>query len=191
MYTVINFFACQSGHLLKVSIIYFSFGSKVVSEKSGIIYNNQMDDFSQPNRLNSFGLPEGPNNFVVPGNRPQSSTSPIIMLNGSTNAVIIGASGGSIITTATLMSTINHLFFGYPINEAIELGRIHHQWLPNVVRYEDQFPANFCQELLNRNHMLELSSGLAVVQGITQLAPPNGTIFAHSDSRKGGRSAGY
>ena len=60
------------------------------------------------------GLPEGPNNFVVAGNRPQSSTSPIIMLNASTNAVIIGASGGSLITTATLMSTINHLFLGFP-----------------------------------------------------------------------------
>ena len=129
-----------------------------------------MDDFSQPNRSNSFGLPEGPNNFVVAGNRPQSSISPIIMLNGSTNAVIIGASGGSIITTATLMSTINHLFFGLPINEAIESGRIHHQWLPNVVRYDNDFPANFCQELLDRNHMLEQTSVLAVDQGITQAA---------------------
>ena len=92
------------------------------------------------------------------------------MLNGSTNVVIIGASGGSIITTATLMSTINHLFFGLPINEAIESGRIHHQRLPNVVRYDNDFPANFCQELLDRNHILEQTSVLAVDQGITQAA---------------------
>lgn len=169
----------------------YSFGSKVVSETSGIIFNDEMDDFSQPNRSNSFGLPPGPNNFIEPGKRPQSSTSPIIMLNGSTNAVIIGASGGSIITTATLISTINHLFFGYPIKEAIELPRIHHQWLPNVVRYEEEFSETILQELRDRNHELELAGGLAVVQGITQLAPPNGTIFAHSDSRKGGKSAGY
>ena len=146
-----------------------------------------MDDFSQPNRSNSFGLPEGPNNFVVPGNRPQSSTSPIIMLNGSTNAVIIGASGGSIITTATLLSTINLLFFGYPISEAIDEPRIHHQWLPNVVRYEEGF--RFLEALMSRNHVLEEASSLAVVQGITQLL--NGTIFAHSDPRKGGTAFGY
>ena len=113
------------------------------------------------------------------------------MLNGSTNAVIIGASGGSIITTATLLSTVNHLFFGYRIDEAIELPRIHHQWLPNVVRYEADFPATFRQELEDRNHVLESTNVLAVVQGITELPPPNGTIFAHSDSRKGSKSAGY
>ena len=108
-----------------------SFGSKV--------------DFSQPNQSNSFGLPEGPNNFVLAGNRPQLSTSLIMMLNASTNVVIIGASGGSIITTVTLMSTINHLFFGLPINEAKELRDIQHQWLSNVVRYTDDFSANVHQ----------------------------------------------
>ena len=104
-------------------------------------------DFSQPNQSNSFGLPEGPNNFVLAGNRPQLSTSQtlIMMLNESTNVVIISASGGSIITTATLMCTINHLFFGFPINEAIELCHIQHQWLSNVVRYTDDFLANVHQ----------------------------------------------
>ena len=150
-----------------------------------------MDDFSQPNRSNSYDLPEGPNNFIVPGKRPQSSLSPIIMLNGSTNAVIIGAAGGSLSPTATLLSTINHLYFGYPINEAIELPRIHHQWLPNVVTHEANFPTTFLQELKDRNHQLKVEDKLSIVQGITQLAPPNRIILAHSDSRKGGESAGY
>ena len=171
----------------------YSFGSKVVSERSGIIFNNQMDDFTQPRRLNISGLPEGRNNFILPGNRPRSSATPTIMLNGSTNAVIIGASGGTKIITATLISTINHLFFGYPIDEAIESPRIHHQWCPNILEYEPNFSASIRRELENRNHVLKVvdPSESGVVQGITQAVPSDGTIFAHSDSRKGGRSAGY
>ena len=168
----------------------FSFGSKVVSESSGIILNDEMDDFSQPNRSNGFGLPEGPHNFIQPGKRPQSSTSPIIMLNESASALVIGASGGSIITTATLLSAINHLFFEYPISEAIEYPRIHHQWLPNVVRYETKFPTDYLNALRQRNHNLSEVHNLAVVQGIAQ-ATSNGTIFAHCDSRKGGTPDGY
>lgn len=149
-----------------------------------------MDDFSQPNRSNAFGLPEGPHNYIKPGKRPQSSTTPIIMLNGSANAVVIGASGGSIITTATLLSTINHLFFNYEIDEAIEYPRIHHQWLPNVVEYEPKFPEKYLEALRARNHSLNETGVLAVVQGITQ-AMTNGTIYAHCDSRKGGTPDGY
>lgn len=169
----------------------YSFGSNIVSEKSGIIFNNQMDDFLQPNCSNSFDLPEGPNNFIEPGKRPQSSLCPIIMLNGSTNAVVIGAAGGSLSSTATLLSIINHLFFGYSIEESIELPRLHHQWLPNVVTHEENFSTTFLQELKDRNHELIIEDKLSIVQGITQLAPPNGTILAHSDSRKGGKTAGY
>ena len=167
----------------------FSFGSKVVSESSGIILNNEMDDFSQPNRSNGFELPEGPHNYIEPGKRPQSSTTPIIMLNESESALVIGASGGSIITTATLLSAINHLLFNLSISEAIEFPRIHHQWLPNVVEYENHFPVKYLDALRNRNHELKNVTGLAVVQGITQVTPD--VIFAHCDSRKGGTPDGY
>jgi len=159
---------------------------------NGIIFNDEMDDFSQPNRSNGFGLPEGPDNYIEPGKRPQSSTAPTIILNGSSNAVIIGASGGSIITTATLLSSINHLFFGDDIAEAIEMPRIHHQWLPNVVQHEANFSSEYLQYLQSLHHNIDPnpSSGLAVVQGITRSAP-GGLIHAHCDSRKGGLPDGY
>ena len=152
-----------------------------------------MDDFSQPGRSNMFGFPEGPNNYIVPGNRPQSTSSPIIILNGSTNALVIGASGGAYIVTATVISIINHLYFGYSIEDAIESRRIHHQWCPNEVLFENGFPEIYLQELQDREHRIssEPSRELGVVQAIMQLAPPDGTIFAHSDSRKKGVSAGY
>lgn len=167
-----------------------SFGSKVVSESSGIILNDEMDDFSQPNRSNGFDLPEGPHNYIQPGKRPQSSTSPIIMLNNSANTLVIGASGGSIITTATLLSSINHLFFDWPISKAIEYPRIHHQWLPNIVSYEADFPVEYLEALKRRHHNVSKVSSLAVVQGISQ-ALFGSTIFAHCDSRKGGLPDGY
>ena len=167
-----------------------SFGSKVVSESSGIILNDEMDDFSQPNRSNGFGLPEGPHNYIEPGKRPQSSTTPIIMLNESASTVVIGASGGSTITTATLLSAVNHLFFDYPISEAIEYPRIHHQWSPNFVEYETNFSTNYLDALKDRHHLLKEVSSLAVVQGITQ-AYSGSEIFAHCDSRKGGTPDGY
>ena len=152
-----------------------------------------MDDFSQPGRSNMFGFPEGPNNYIVPGNRPQSTSSPVIILNGSTNALVIGASGGAYIITATVITIINHLYFGYSIKDAIDLARIHHQWCPNELLYEDGFPEIYLQELRDREHRISLepSRQLGVVQAIMQLAPPDGSIFAHSDRRKGGVSAGY
>ena len=167
-----------------------SFGSKVVSESSGIILNDEMDDFSQPNRSNGFDLPEGLHNYIEPGKRPQSSTSPIIMLNNSANTLVIGASGGSTITTATLLSSINFLFFDYNISEAIEYPRIHHQWLPNIVMYEPGFPIDYLDALKSRHHNVTEMADLGTVQGITQ-AHLGSTIFAHCDSRKGGTPDGY
>ena len=149
-----------------------------------------MDDFSQPNRSNEFGLPEGPHNYIAPGKRPQSSTSPIIMLNASASALVIGASGGSFITTATSLSSVNHLFFDFSINKSIEFPRIHHQWLPDYVYYEPDFPTVYLDALRERHHSLTNISSLAVVQGITQ-AWPGSMIYAHSDSRKGGTPDGY
>ena len=152
-----------------------------------------MNDFSQPGRSNMFGFPEGPNNYIVPGNRPQSSASPVIILNGSTNALVIGASGGAYIVTATIITMINHLYFEYSLEEAIMMPRIHHQWCPNEVLHENNFSETYLQELRDREHRISLnvSDELGVVQGIMQLAPPDGIIFAYSDSRKEGKSAGY
>ena len=161
-----------------------------------------MDDFSQPGRINmsgsveesaESGFVEESNNYIVAGNRPQSSATPIIILNGSTNALVIGASGGKYIISATLLASINYLYFGHSIEEAIESPRIHHQWCPNKVKYEEEFSENLLQELRDRKHRIrkKYSRQLGVVQGIVQLEPPDGKIFAHSDCRKGGVSAGY
>ena len=82
-------------------VFLFSFGSKLRSSTSGIVFNNQMDDFSTPNLINVYGLKPTPANFIKPGKRPQSSACPTIVLNNKGNVtLIVGASGGARIISA-------------------------------------------------------------------------------------------
>jgi gamma-glutamyltranspeptidase/glutathione hydrolase/leukotriene-C4 hydrolase len=87
-----------------ISVILFrSIGAKFRSAILGLIYNNEMDDFSAPGIINEFGLKPAPVNFIQPGKRPQSSSAPVIIVdeNGDID-VVLGASGGTVITTAVV-----------------------------------------------------------------------------------------
>ena len=80
---------------------YLRFGSKVVGSQTGIIFNNQMDDFSTPNTTNIFGVPASSANFISPWKRPLSSMSPSVMVSSDGNVkMVIGGSGGTMIPTA-------------------------------------------------------------------------------------------
>ena len=113
------------------------FGTRLVAPGTGILLNDEMDDFSsKPGVPNMFGLVEGKNNQVEPGKRPLSSMTPTIVTHEGQLAMVVGTPGGSHIPTGVLQVIRNVVDYGMNIAEAVDAPRIHEQWLPDEVYYE-------------------------------------------------------
>jgi len=114
-----------------------SFGAGVVADGTGILLNNEMDDFTQkPGVPNLYGLVQGEANAIQPRKTPLSSMSPTIVARDGKPFMVIGSPGGSRIITITLEAIVNVIDHGMNIQEAIDAPRIHHQWLPDTVYVE-------------------------------------------------------
>uniref|UniRef100_A0A8C2A5Z0 Gamma-glutamyltransferase 1b n=1 Tax=Cyprinus carpio TaxID=7962 RepID=A0A8C2A5Z0_CYPCA len=172
------------------STINLYFGSKFMSNSTGIILNNEMDDFSSPLITNNFGVPPSPNNFIIPHKRPMSSMCPAILLDKNNKVkMVVGASGGTKITTAVAKVILNALFFDYDLKKAIADPRIHNQLSPNTTQAEPDFDKAILEGLAAKNHVIEvLKSVGAVVQAVVR---HSAGLSAESDPRKGGYAAGY
>uniref|UniRef100_A0A3B1K1G1 Gamma-glutamyltransferase 1b n=1 Tax=Astyanax mexicanus TaxID=7994 RepID=A0A3B1K1G1_ASTMX len=166
------------------------FGSKVMSASTGIILNNEMDDFSSPLITNSFGVPPSPNNFIKPHKRPMSSMCPAILFDKNHKVkMVVGGSGGTKITTSVAQVILNSLSFNYDLKRSVVEPRVHNQLSPNITLVEAGFDQAVADGLAQKNHVIEvLTSTGAVVQAIERRGM---WIEAVSDPRKGGYAAGY
>lgn len=117
------------------STINLGFGSRVMVPETGLIMNNEMNDFSVPNSSNFFGYIPSPSNFIRPGKRPLSSITPVIVEYLANNSLYfaVGAAGGSRIITATVQSLWHVLDQNYTISNALKAPRLHDQLSPNQV----------------------------------------------------------
>jgi gamma-glutamyltranspeptidase/glutathione hydrolase len=165
-----------------------TFGSKVVIPGTGIVLNNQMDDFSiQPGVPNFFGLIGAEANAVGPRKRPLSSMSPTIVLKDGKPVLALGAAGGPTIISQTVINLVNIIDYGMELNEALARPRFHHQWRPDELRVESTF-SKYTQERLEKmgHKVVTGTGGAAQVVQWTK----DGFIGA-SDPRLEGKAAGY
>ena len=114
------------------------FGAHVTAAGTGILLNDEMDDFSaKPGAPNMYGLVEGPNNAVAPHKRPLSSMTPTIVTKDGQLVMVVGTPGGSRIPSAVIETISNMIDFGMTVTEAVDAPRVHHQWLPDEIGYEN------------------------------------------------------
>ena len=165
------------------------FGSRVVGTKSGVLLNNEMDDFvAEPGKPNYYGLIGSEANSVAPGAVPLSSMSPTILVspNGE-ERIVIGASGGPLIITSTLQVILNIVDFGLEPSQANSRGRIHHQWVPEKLFMDDELPEDVKLSLEEKGHSIfpmPLNASVQVIHCV------EADCYAASDPRKGGVPAG-
>jgi gamma-glutamyltranspeptidase/glutathione hydrolase len=141
-----------------------TFGSGVVIKNTGILMNNEMDDFAAaPGIPNQFGLLGAEANQIVPGKRPLSSMTPTIVMKDGDFFFTTGSPGGSRIITAVLQSIINIVDFGMNLEEANASKRIHHQWQPDLLQIESSIDPEI------KNQLLELKYNIKIINPATCL----------------------
>ncbi|GBB98511.1 hypothetical protein RclHR1_03250005 [Rhizophagus clarus] len=174
------------------STVNLIWGSQVMDSETGILLNDEMDDFSIPGVPNYFGLYPSPYNFVNPRKKPLSSCVPAIVENNGKFEMALGGSGGTRILSAALQVLLNVYDFEQDLLTSISAPRVHHQLIPNEISTETGYSNELLNELREKNHsikMIEYKIGVSEIQAVMRL--PNGLIHAASDYRKHGIAAGY
>ena len=152
--------------------------------QTGVILNDEMDDFSVPNRTNAFGYAPSPANYIFPRKRPMSSSTPVIVEHANrTLYYVLGAAGGSRIITAVIQNLWHVLDHNMSVPEALGMPRWHDQLLPNVAAFEFTFDNATVEFMRSRDHdVVILAEGISSAQAVRVLG--NGTFEAGGEPRQ-------
>ena len=169
----------------------YRFGAGVVVPGTGILLNDEMDDFAAaPGVANVFGLVGGEANSIAPGKTPLSSMTPTIVTENGQFRLAAGAPGGSTIITTVLQILLNVLEYKMDVGSAVAAGRIHHQWLPDKVNVDPWgFDLSTLAELRRRGHSIEPRQYWGNANAIQQL--PDGRLEGAADPRGEGVAKGF
>ncbi len=180
-----------------------SYGSGATAKGTGVLLNNEMDDFtSKPGVPNAYGLLQSENNAIQPRKRPLSAMTPTIVLKDGKVWFAVGSPGGPTIINTVLQVMVNVIDYGMTIQEAVDAPRFHHQWMPDEIRYEPfGLNADTRKELERRGHLFPKRSGgmgtteetasyMGDAEGI-MIDLKSGMRLGASDSRRGGMAVGY
>jgi gamma-glutamyltranspeptidase/glutathione hydrolase len=158
-----------------------NFGSGIVARGTGVLLNNEMDDFSaKPGVPNAFGLLGGSANAIEPGKRPLSSMTPVIVLKEGKPWLATGTPGGARIITTVLQTILNTIDFKMNIAEALSMPRVHHQWMPDYLRIEKGLSPDTIRLLKDKGHDLRVMPTMGRVQTVQQ---QQGFLFGATDPR--------
>jgi gamma-glutamyltranspeptidase/glutathione hydrolase len=170
-----------------------SYGSGVTARGTGILLNNEMDDFtSKPGVPNAYGLLQGEANAIAPRKRPLSAMTPTIVLQNGKLFFAVGSPGGPTIINTVFQVLVNVIDFKMNLQQAIDYPRIHHQWMPDSVRWEPYgLNKDTRAALLKRGHTFAERPGyMGDAEGI-MIEPKTGMRLGASDPRLGGVPVGY
>lgn len=167
------------------------YGSKVTLPETGILLNDEMDDFAaKPGSPNLFGLVQGEANAIGPGQRPLSSMVPTIVLKDGKPFLVLGAPGGSRIPTAVLQAMLNVIDFGMNIQDAIDFPRIHHQWQPDRLDFERGVSPDTLALLKKAGYPIEEAKPVVIAR-VDGILFTEGWLEGGHDPRGSGKASGY
>jgi gamma-glutamyltranspeptidase / glutathione hydrolase len=167
----------------------FPYGVGLVADGTGVLLNNELDDFTAaPGASNAFGLVGFEANLPGPGKRPLSSMTPTIVLKDGRPVLVTGSPGGSRIISAVLQVVVNVLDYKMDVATAVAAPRLHHQWLPDVVRVERGFADDVLAALRARGH--EVIEPLGQTSANSIAVTPNGLLGAPDPRTRGAEAAG-
>lgn len=167
----------------------FSYGIGLVADGTGVLLNNELDDFTAAvGASNAYGLVGYEANLPGPGKRPLSSMSPTIVLKDGKPVLVTGSPGGSRIISTVLQVIVNVLDYKMDVAAAVAAPRLHHQWLPDEVRVERGFPDDVLLELKAMDHLIVEPMGQTSANSIA--VTPTGLLGAPDPRTRGAKAAG-